>query len=533
VKAIGRTVREQASVGRVITFGGQLSSTQNIFDAVEEKEGGYIGINAPRSGAYKQGFQVVHMGYGVDEQVQVPAQLFAVDVPTVLVGKVADIVSNPHGISWENLVDSQQIMEITRAEFNRRETAFICTNIQETDLAGHAEDVERYVDRLELVDEQLALLMADMRPDDCLVVMADHGNDPTIGHSKHTREKVPLLVWSRTIACTARDPAHVVDVGATVCDFLVRMRRKMGALSFRFNARKEYIMMIDSSGYTYAHEHLHIDLSGFKGNIDCRLDQYELISNEMRDLMHLGVRNIVEMTNRYMGRNPSFMLDLMRDTGINVIACTGYYQHAFFPEHVATRSVQELAQEMIDEIEIGIDGTPLKAGIIAEIGSSEGVITDLEAKVFSAAALAHNATGRPISTHTSFSTMGLEQLALLKQHGVDLSRVVIGHCDLKDNLDDILRMIDLGAYVQFDTIGKNNYYPDAKRIAMLLALRERGCLDHVMLSMDITRRSHLKANGGNGYDYLLTTFVPQLYQAGFSQADVDLMLRTNPTQFFL
>ena len=87
------------------------------------------------------------------------------------------------------------------------------------------------------------------------------------------------------------------------------------------------------------------------------------------------------------------------------------------------------------------------------------MITDLEAKVFSAAALAHNATGRPISTHTSFSTMGLEQLALLKQHGVDLSRVVIGHCDLKDNIDDILRMIDLGAYVQFDTIGKTIITP--------------------------------------------------------------------------
>lgn len=291
--------------------------------------------------------------------------------------------------------------------------------------------------------------------------------------------------------------------------------------------------MIDSSGYTYAHEHLHIDLSGFKGDIDCRLDQYALIRAEMSELMRLGVRNIVEMTNRYMGRNPSFMLDLMRDTGINVIACTGYYQHTFFPEHVATRSVQELAQEMIDEIEIGIDGTALKAGVIAEIGSSEGIITELEAKVFAAAAMAHNATGRPISTHTSFSTMGLEQLALLKRHGVDLSRVVIGHCDLKDNLDDILRMIDLGARVQFDTIGKNNYYPDEKRIAMLLALRDKGLLNHVMLSMDITRRSHLKPNGGNGYGYLLTSFVPQLFQAGFSQADVDVMLRINPTQFFL
>ena len=291
-------------------------------------------------------------------------------------------------------------------------------------------------------------------------------------------------------------------------------------------------MNFDPTGYTWVHEHLHIDLSGFKNNLDCRLDQYDLICQEMKDLRALGVSNIIEMTNRYMGRNPQFMLDLMRETGINVVACTGYYQDAFFPEHVAARSVEQLAQEMVDEIVIGIDGTELKAGIIAEIGSSEGVITPLEEKVFIAAARAHIETGRPISTHTSFSTMGLEQLVLLQAHGVDLSRVTVGHCDLKDNLDNIYRMIDLGAYVQFDTIGKNNYYPDEKRIGMLHELRNRGLLNRVMLSMDITRRSHLKANGGNGYDYLLTTFIPQLRQSGFSQADVDTMLRDNPSQFF-
>ena len=291
-------------------------------------------------------------------------------------------------------------------------------------------------------------------------------------------------------------------------------------------------MNFDPTGYTWVHEHLHIDLSGFKNNLDCRLDQYDLICQEMKDLRALGVSNIIEMTNRYMGRNPQFILDLMRETGINVVACTGYYQDAFFPEHVAARSVEQLAQEMVDEIVIGIDGTELKAGIIAEIGSSEGVITPLEEKVFIAAARAHIETGRPISTHTSFSTMGVEQLVLLQAHGVDLSRVTVGHCDLKDNLDNILRMIDLGAYVQFDTIGKNNYYPDEKRIGMLHELRNRGLLNRVMLSMDITRRSHLKANGGNGYDYLLTTFIPQLRQSGFSQADVDTMLRDNPSQFF-
>ncbi|PQQ36718.1 phosphotriesterase-related protein [Photorhabdus laumondii] len=289
---------------------------------------------------------------------------------------------------------------------------------------------------------------------------------------------------------------------------------------------------IDASGYTYVHEHLHLDLSSFKNNIDCRLDQYELICEEMKTLVSLGVHNIVEMTNRYMGRNPQFMLDLMRDSGINVIVSTGYYQSAFFPEHVAHTTARQLADEMIAEIEQGIDGTTLKAGVIGEIGSSKGVITPDEEKVFHAAAIAHLATGRPVSTHTTLSTMGLEQLALLKKHGVDAERVVIGHCDLKDNLDNILRIIEQGAYIQFDTIGKNDYYPDEKRIAMLQTLAQRGLLNRVMLSMDITRRSHLKANGGNGFDYLITTFVPMLNRAGLTQTDIDLMLRDNPMLFF-
>lgn len=290
--------------------------------------------------------------------------------------------------------------------------------------------------------------------------------------------------------------------------------------------------MINPDGYTYAHEHLHIDLSGFKNNLDCRLDQYQLICDEMRELVGKGVANIVEVTNRYMGRDPQFLLNLMRDSGINVIASTGYYTDSFYPPMVRESSAQQLAQTMIDEIEIGIDGTELKAGVIAEIGTSEGIITPDEAKVFHAAALAHHATGLPISTHTSFSTMGLEQIALLKQHGVALERVVIGHCDLKEQPDLIMKMIDMGVYVQFDTIGKNSYFPDERRIAMLITLAERGLLDKVMLSMDITRRSHLKANGGSGFSYLVDSFVPMLLAAGISSDQVEMMLRHNPNKFF-
>ncbi|MGL4860573.1 MAG: phosphotriesterase-related protein [Enterobacteriaceae bacterium] len=291
-------------------------------------------------------------------------------------------------------------------------------------------------------------------------------------------------------------------------------------------------MRFAPQGYTYAHEHLHIDLSAFKGDLDCRLDQYALICEEMKQLRQRGVANIVEVTNRYMGRNAQFMLDLMQESGINIIASTGYYQQDFYPQQVSTLSSQQLADEMVAEIEIGIDGTSLKAGVIAEIGSSVNIITDQERKVFYAAALAHQQTGRPISTHTSFSTMGVEQVQLLIDHGVAPGAIVIGHCDLRDNLADILRIIELGAYVQFDTIGKNSYYPDGKRILMLQHLAGQQLLHRVILSMDVTRRSHLAANGGNGFCYLIDTFIPQLLDAGLQQTDIDLMLRDNPRRFF-
>lgn len=220
VRILGEIVRRCVKVDRVIAFGGRLESRQQILDAAEEKQGVYIGINAPRSGVYKSGFQVVHMGYGVDASVQVPKKLHDVGIRSVLIGKVADIAINPHGVNYRNLVDSQQVMDITLDELGQPGRAFICTNIQETDLAGHAQDVGRYAERLQLVDSNLGRLMKAMQPEDCLVVMADHGNDPTIGHSKHTRENVPLLVWQPGIVPAQLGARKTLsDVGATVCDY--------------------------------------------------------------------------------------------------------------------------------------------------------------------------------------------------------------------------------------------------------------------------------------------------------------------------
>ncbi|EPE4188839.1 phosphopentomutase [Yersinia enterocolitica] len=234
VEKIGRIVRGCVEVNRVIAYGGQLMNSQAIISAAEVKQQHYIGINSPKSGVYDAGFQVIHLGYGVDADVQVPHQLEQVNIPTVLVGKVADIVANPAGRSYQQLVDSQVILDITLAEVQRAGSAFICTNIQETDLAGHGQDVARYAERLQLVDNMLGKITAAMAPGDCLVVMADHGNDPTIGHSKHTREQVPLLVYHPGIKYSQQKAIHLgvretmSDVGATACEFFAAIAPQNG-----------------------------------------------------------------------------------------------------------------------------------------------------------------------------------------------------------------------------------------------------------------------------------------------------------------
>ena len=217
---IGRCVRACVKVGRVIAFGGEIDDSSSIRDAAEVRDGKYIGINAPRSGLYRKNFQVAHLGYGVDEKTQAPAKLHDAGIKTVLVGKVADIVSNEHGTSYMQLVDSQTILDITLQEISQSGDAFICSNIQETDLAGHAEDVGRYADRLQVVDKSLAQFIDAMQPEDLLVVIADHGNDPTIGHSRHTREQVPLLVYQHGLPPVELGwRTTLSDVGASACDF--------------------------------------------------------------------------------------------------------------------------------------------------------------------------------------------------------------------------------------------------------------------------------------------------------------------------
>lgn len=216
---IGHLVREIATVNRVIPFGGTGNTIDDVLAAEETREGKFIGIHAVKSKSYVQGYQCRHLGYGVDKTVQAPTILTDAGIPVTLMGKVADIVANDGGKSV-SCVPTDEVLDLTIQEIRDLPEGFICTNVQETDLAGHSQDSGWYYRLLCTADEKISRMLPMLDEEDILLVMADHGNDPDIGHNKHTRENVPLLVYRKGI--TGVDLGlrkSLSDVGATVCDF--------------------------------------------------------------------------------------------------------------------------------------------------------------------------------------------------------------------------------------------------------------------------------------------------------------------------
>ncbi len=217
---IGEVVRKIVEVERVIVFGGTEATIESIKAAKEEREEKYVGINAPKSKVYEKGYMVRHLGYGINPETQVPTILGKENIPVVLIGKVADIVLNEKGKSFLNLVDTSKIFDITLSELDKIEKGFIAVNIQETDLAGHAENAERYAHILKLSDKYIGKIMEKLNEKDILIITADHGNDPTIGHSQHTRENVPILIYKKGLESVNIGHRETMsDIGATVADY--------------------------------------------------------------------------------------------------------------------------------------------------------------------------------------------------------------------------------------------------------------------------------------------------------------------------
>jgi phosphotriesterase-related protein len=297
-------------------------------------------------------------------------------------------------------------------------------------------------------------------------------------------------------------------------------------------------------GVTASHEHLWCDQNLCRApdfpprGEPMFLQDLDLVVDEAGRFAAAGGQAIVEVTVHGWGRDLETLAQISRRTGLHVVATAGFYIEACHPAFVPERSCEELADFLIGEVTRGADGTARRCGLLkGAVGSAR--IEGAEEKCIRAVARAHHATGAAITTHTSAGSRfqidggnaGTMFLDLFEEEGVDPARVIIGHCDENADVRQLARLLDRGAWVQFDVIGKEHWLLDTTRADLLADLIGRGHT-RLLLSGDRNRLSEMHARGGKGFDYLLTRFVPLMKSRGLSDADIRRMLVTNPATIF-
>ena len=284
-------------------------------------------------------------------------------------------------------------------------------------------------------------------------------------------------------------------------------------------------------GVTMCHEHLAVDLSRVRKDQDSNFDDRELICDEIEKMKAFGVQSIIEVSCNDMGRDVKTLRWYSNTCGIHIVASTGYYLEEYHSDFVRNSSPEELSEVFCKEITVGIDGTDIKAGIIGEVASGEPVMTESERKVLIAAALAGKRTKTAVTTHCQLGRLGLEQCELFHKYGMDPAKVILGHVDLANDKAYYEELLKQGVNLGFDTIGKTGYLSDEDRADNLMWLIERGWMDRIVLSQDISRKSYLSRYGKYaGYMIVMKNFVPMLKKRGIMQKDLDQMLIYNPAR---
>ena len=275
------------------------------------------------------------------------------------------------------------------------------------------------------------------------------------------------------------------------------------------------------------HEHLNVDTSSIKKDNDACLMEPPTVVDELLHFTSSGGEILVDVTSSGNGRDPRVFDFISRTSKARIVCGVGYYFGLYLPLRAVNRSVDELAEEFIREITTGIDDSSVRAGVIGEIGSSLEVLP-AEERIFRAAALAQKETGAGIITHTQFGWNAIKQINMLEAYGADLTKVGLGHMDLYPDPAIHEEVARKGAFVCIDNVGRVDYRPDWERVKMINHLFSRGFGSHVLISSDVSRRSHLRKNGGHGYGHVLSEFRKMLNESGFSQEELSMLYRENP-----
>jgi phosphotriesterase-related protein len=275
---------------------------------------------------------------------------------------------------------------------------------------------------------------------------------------------------------------------------------------------------------------------------------FQTLYDTLADYKKAGGNTIVDCSGVCMGRDVELYATLSRASGVNIVACTGFWaQENVVPYFLSAKTGGGHAFKDIDyfeemftrELTQGMGTSQVKAGVI-KVGNGKEGIRPFEERTYRAAARASRATGAAIITHgINFAP---QQVEIFLEEKVDPERVVISHCDAAYNLnfERDKEIAQKGFYLGYDHIGyEPEWSPmpyamsDTKRIELCKALIDAGYAKNLIISCDaepcrVGWDDRGAEKNSQGYAHLLRNFVPRLKEAGVPEKTIHLLLVETP-----
>jgi 5-phospho-D-xylono-1,4-lactonase len=285
----------------------------------------------------------------------------------------------------------------------------------------------------------------------------------------------------------------------------------------------------DDLGVTDSHDHLFFRSPLLPGQ---EVDDPEAAGAELRAFAERGGRTVVQWTPFGMTRRPQALVDLARETGVNVVAATGLHQAAHYDPSGLENVYPRLTEIFVDELTRGIRDSDARAGLIKVAGEYHHL--DQHARrAMTAAAEAHHATGAPIAVHLELGTAALDVLELLcGELGVPAASVILGHLNRSPDQRMHRDVASAGAFIAFDGPSRANHATDWRLLDSIIALADAGHADQLLLGADTTTARARAATGeGPGMPFLLAGLRPRI-EREHSEALATKILVENPARAF-
>lgn len=272
------------------------------------------------------------------------------------------------------------------------------------------------------------------------------------------------------------------------------------------------------------------------------LDEEEAIKEAMRFKL-AGGDSIVELSNIGLGRDPAALARISRATGLNVIMGSGYYLAVSHGPEMDAKTEDEITDEIVRDITVGVGTSGIRSGIIGEIGCSWPLV-DNERKSLRAGAHAQQLTGAPLNVHPGQSEESpMEIIKILGDAGADLTRTVMDHIDrVLRHPDNRIKLAKTGCYLEYDLFGREGYYPmhqrvidlpnDAQRINEIIDLIDKGYLNRILISQDIWNKTQRCTYGGWGYAHILRNTLSVMRVKGITDQQIHTIMVENPKRLF-